>query len=164
MTSTPGDGTAARPLLIGVGNAYRHDDGLGPIVVRQVAPMAGGSCTVREVIGEGVALMDVWQGADTVLLVDATRSGAAPGTIFRLDAGAAPLPVRFFHYSTHAFGPAEGIELARVFGALPKCLIVFGIEGADFTAGEGLSSTVALAVPQLVALILSDLRALSSAP
>ena len=40
------------------------------------------------------------------------QSGAAPGTIHRLDATETPVPSRFFHYSTHAFSVAQAVELA----------------------------------------------------
>jgi hydrogenase maturation protease len=149
-----------RPLLIGVGNAYRRDDAVGLIATRALRPVIGAACTIREESGEGATLMEAWSDAEVVVLLDAAKSGAQPGTIVRLDAGAGPLPAHFFHYSTHAFGVAEAIELARTLGRLPGRLVVFGVEGADFTAGEELSPPVARAVPQLVDAVLDELRVL----
>lgn len=157
-----GERQPARALLIGVGNAYRRDDAVGLIAARALRERVGAACGIREESGEGTALMDAWRDAELVLLLDALHTGAAPGTVVRLDASAAPVPARFFHYSTHAFGVAEAIELARALGALPAQLIVFGVEGADFTAGEGLSPPVARTVPQLIAVALGDLRALGA--
>jgi hydrogenase maturation protease len=51
-------------------------------------------------------------------------TGAAPGTIRRLDAIAQPFPKGAFRRSTHAFGVAEAIELSRAMGELPKSLVV----------------------------------------
>src|ERR1035437_8359703 len=96
--------TAAQPgiVVIGVGNEYRSDDGAGIAVARRLRALFPTGVTILEESGEGTALMEAWQGAAWVMLVDAVRSGASPGTIHHLDARAAPLPMGFFHYSTHA--------------------------------------------------------------
>ncbi len=135
-------------LVIGVGNAMRGDDGAGLAVARALAARVGPGVRVMEASGEGAALMDAWRDAETVILVDAARSGASPGTIHRFDAAKEPMPARFFHYSTHAFSVAEAVELARVLGALPPRLFVFGIEGRTFEAGAALSPEVARAAEE----------------
>ena len=139
-----------RNLIIGIGNLYRRDDGVGIVVARRLAAERFDRTRVIEHSGEGAALMAAWQGAEHVIVVDAVQSGAPPGTIHRLEARAQPMPTRFFHYSTHAFSLAEAIELARALGQLPRRLIVYGVEGTDFTAGEGLSPEVAAAVDEVV--------------
>ena len=70
------------------------------------------------------------------------------------------MPAGWFRYSTHAFGAAEAIELARVLGRLPRRLIVVGIEGARFDAGVGLSPEVAAAVEDVARRGLDDIAAL----
>jgi len=147
-----------RVLVIGVGNDYRHDDAVGFIVARHLREKNFQHITVREMSGEGAALIAAWQGADRVIIVDAVQSGAAPGTIFRVEAHREPIPTNFFHYSTHAFGVAEAIELARALNQLPQCLLMYGIEGKDFEAGEGLSPVVKEAVEEVVRLVLRELR------
>ena len=107
--------------------------------------------------GEGAALIELWQGADTVILIDAVHSGAKPGTIHRLDAHAQPIAKRFFRLSTHAFGLAEAVELARALGRLPPRLIVYGVEGKSFEAGVGLSPGVAAAAQEVVERVLGEL-------
>ena len=49
----------------------------------------------------------------------------------------------------------EAIEWARALGRLPQTLIVYGIEGADFSPGEALSEKVREAGEKLVRKILS---------
>ncbi len=133
-------------VIIGVGNEYRRDDGAGIIVARRLRALLPTSATILEESGEGAALIQAWQGADWVMLVDAVRSGAPAGSIHRLDAREAPLPTGFFHYSTHAFSLAEAVELARSLDQLPPHLVVYGIEGESFAAGVGLSPVVEQAV------------------
>ncbi len=143
-------------LIIGVGNEFRGDDGAGIVVVRHLRPQARANVTILEASGEGAALMEIWKGASRVILIDVTRSGSAPGTIHRFEAHAEPLPSRFFHYSTHAFSVAEAVEMARALNQLPPQLIVYGIEGRNFTAGEGLSPEVEKAADSVIARLLQD--------
>ncbi len=148
-------------LIIGLGNEYRSDDAAGLLVARRLQAIAGKIVAVLEQSGEGAALMEAWQDAERVILIDAVRSGATAGTIHRLDAQAQPIPQQFFHYSTHAFSIAEAIELARALNRLPPCLIVYGIEGKTFAAGLTLSTEVASAVEEVTRRILVELQAAS---
>jgi hydrogenase maturation protease len=129
-------------LVIGVGNWYRTDDAVGLVVARKLRAMNLPGVLVKEENGEGVALMDAWQGNEHVIIVDAASSGSRPGTVHTLNADSTTIPSAFFHYSSHAFSVAESIELARALKQLPSQLIVYGIEGKNFAAGVGLSSEV----------------------
>jgi hydrogenase maturation protease len=127
--------SSAAELIIGVGNRWRGDDAAG----LEVAARVPGAVSAE---GEPVALLDLWQGASAVTVVDAVSSGAAPGTIHRLDASDAPLPAALAGPSTHLLGLSEAIELARALGRLPARVTVYGIEGEDFSAGAGLTPAV----------------------
>jgi hydrogenase maturation protease len=96
--------------------------------------------------GEPVGLIEEWTGADAVIVVDAVNSGAPAGTIHRLDPLSEPIPAALSQGSTHAFGLAETIELARALDRLPARLLVYGIEGERFEAGDELSPPVSAAV------------------
>lgn len=143
-------------LCIGIGNEYRTDDALGLLIAREVQSrhLPGIKCV--EATGEGTALMTAWAGYETVFLIDAVLSGNRPGTLYRLPVHNHHVPTGFFHYSTHAFSVAEAIELARTLGQLPPRLIIFGIEGKNFSAGIGLSSEVRAVIPDMVKQILTD--------
>ena len=138
-------------LVIGIGNAWRSDDAAGLEVARalQNSPLEGVDVLARE--GEPTELIDVWAGAEAVWLVDAVSSGATPGTVHRLDASSEPLPAVLFRVSSHLVGLAEAVELARALDRLPPRVVVYGIEGARFEAGEGLTPEVEVAVDLVVA-------------
>ena len=161
MAAPPENGRAApRLLIIAAGNPYRRDDGVGIAIARRLQDAVKGNpgiVAVREESGEGTALLEAWRGAERAILLDAVSSGAEAGTVFRLDATAQPIPVRFFRYSTHAFSVAEAIELGRSLGELPRSLLVYGVEGADFEAGEGLSAPVEQAVARVVDAVLAEI-------
>lgn len=140
----------SRIVVIGVGNAYRGDDAVGLAIAEQLRERRPDNVTVIDCEQEPTRLLDAWQAADVALVVDAAASGAPPGTVHRFDATSGRVPARVFRSSTHAFGVGDAVELARALGRLPERVVVYGIEGADFTAGSGLSAPVAAAVPRVV--------------
>jgi len=146
----------SRTVVIGVGNALRGDDAAGLHVARLLS--SRGIANVHETSGETFSLMELWKGADTALLADAAQSSAKPGEVSRFDVSTQPLPAAFLHCSTHAFGLAEAVELARSLGTLPPRVIIFGIEGDSFEHGEDLSPEVAAGVERAAALIESELN------
>jgi hydrogenase maturation protease len=138
--------------VVGVGRTLRGDDGAGPLVARALAAEALEGVDVRECPGEFDALLDLWEGVDAVVVVDAVRSGAAPGTRVRVDAVATRVPAPAGP-SLHGFGLAEAIEFARALDRLPPVLVVHGVEAGDVTPGAGLSPAVAAALPALAAAV-----------
>nr|WP_231370987.1 hydrogenase maturation protease [Thioalkalivibrio sp. ALJ16] len=145
--------TGKGPLVIGIGNPWRGDDGIGHAVVDALADTPGLATAKSQ--GEPAELMELWQGHDPVILVDAIVTGAAPGTLHRLDARE-PLP-RGARYSSHGIGLAEAVELARSLGELPDTLIVHGIEPARLEDGAGLSPAIRAVIGQAVTRIQDDL-------
>lgn len=144
-------------VIIGIGNAFCGDDAVGLIVARMLRekPLLG--VRVIEAGGDATTLVELWKDADAVILIDAVRSGARPGTIYRIEAHAEPIPTSFARHSTHAFGAAEAIELARALDQLPSRLILFGIEGHNFDAGADLSPEVEIAARNVVTRISREL-------
>ena len=146
--------TAGAPLVVGLGDPARGDDGVGVVVARQVAARALPGVSVR-VLRDPTALIEVWDGYDPVVVVDAVRSGAAPGTVHRLVVGAEDAPRRASSWvasgrGTHAFGLAAVAELARALQRLPEHLVIVGVEAACFGQGHPLSDPVVDAVPVVV--------------
>ena len=94
------------------------------------------------------SLLARFDGAAMAFLVDACASGAPAGT------SAASMSCRTaarprFWVSTHGFGLAEAIELARALGQLPPRCIVYAIEGGSFETGAPLSPPAQAAVAEV---------------
>jgi hydrogenase maturation protease len=134
-----------RSVVIGIGNPVRGDDRAG----MEIASRVTGVESHFNHTG-GYEMIEIWEGADEVILADAVRSGAPPGTIHRLDASGEPLPVHFTPASTHSAGIAQTIELARSLGRLPRRVLVYGIEVGKLIPGEEMTPVVARAVAQVV--------------
>jgi hydrogenase maturation protease len=129
-------------LVLGCGHPDRGDDAAGPLVSRRLHEMLrdmGIDC--REQSGDALSLLDAWQDADEVVVIDAVVSGKRPGAVTMCDALAAPLVGRP-RSSSHTLGLAEAIELGRTLGRLPRRLILCGIEVRCFELGEPPSKAV----------------------
>jgi hydrogenase maturation protease len=154
--------TADRIVVIGVGNALRGDDGAGPAVAEAVRTRAPHHVAIRVCEEEPTRLIDAIGEADAVVIVDAVSTGGPAGTVHRFDASEAPLPSRAFRSSTHALGIGDALELARALGRLPPRTIVFGIEGSDFTARDGLTPQVEQSVARVATAVLGEVEACTS--
>jgi hydrogenase maturation protease len=148
----------AKVRCIGIGNLYRHDDGAGLYAAQRLQLESLPNLCVAEHDGEGTSLLDAISGTDAVILIDAVRSGARPGTIVQFCVQDQPLPTEPFGRSSHTFGVAEAIELARSLGQMPESCTVYGIEGACFDWGMGLTPAVEKAARRLSRLIARQLR------
>ncbi len=144
--------------VIGVGNRDRGDDGAGRAVARLLSTLDLPGCEIREAGGEATEILELLEDAEAVWLVDACQSGAKAGDIHRFDVRRAPLPEAAFGVSTHGFGVAQAIELARAFGILPGICTVFAIEGQTFAHGTGPSTRVMRAVETVAQTIEDEMR------
>ena len=139
-----------RTRIIGVGNQFRSDDSVGVLAARTLSETGLFDCSIVEHQGDGANLMSLWAGFTNVIIIDAVSSGSEPGTIFRLDASVQEIPSRFFNYSSHAFSVAEAVEMARTLGSLPDSMILYGIEGKDFSNGTELTDPVRKALDTVI--------------
>jgi hydrogenase maturation protease len=144
-------------VVIGVGNTDRGDDALGLEVARRLRAHPAAGVRVLEEDGEPAGILAAWEGQRLAVIVDAASAGGAPGAVLRFEAHRSPLPASLRHASTHSYGPAEAVELARALGKLPSTVIVYAVEGHRFAPGGRLSPAVEAAIPEVVARIREDL-------
>jgi hydrogenase maturation protease len=142
----------SQALVIGLGQRERGDDAIGPAVATMLASKRLPGVRVIE-HEDPVRLLDEWQGADLVVVIDAIRSGQPPGTVRVLDARDDPMPDWTGGGGTHAFGLNAAVELARALGRLPARLLIVGVEAGHFRFAEPLSPAVAAAVAQAVRVV-----------
>jgi len=148
-------------LVIGIGSEYRSDDRVGIEIARSLKTKILQNVEIVVESGDGTALLERWNGAETVILIDTVSSGAEPGTIHRINANEQQIPSTFFHSSTHAFGIAEAVEIARSLHQLPSQIIIYGIEGNNFGIGNEVSSAVHAAIEPAVKLIIDEIKSLT---
>jgi len=146
-------------VVIGIGHPDRGDDAVGRLVAMRLRSRVPGAVTVVEEDGEATRLVDRLGGTSSAILIDASCSGAAVGTIHRFDAVNDPMPPGKLGMSTHGFGVAEAIELARILGSLPQRCIVYAVEARSFDLGRTVSPEVLAAADDVVARVLAELGA-----
>lgn len=151
-----------RVVVVGVGNRLRGDDAAGLAVADEVRAGAAGAVEVRVCEEEPSRLIDALEDADVAFIADAVSTGALGGTVHRFDASDSAIPARDFRSSTHALGIGETLELARALGRLPRRVVVFGIEGLDFGAREGLTTVVADGVARAATAMLDEVQECTS--
>jgi hydrogenase maturation protease len=147
-----------KPLIIGVGNRWRGDDGIGPRTVDAIAHLGRADLDAIALDGEPARLVSAWTGRRRVIVIDAIRSGATPGTIHHL-VGLDQIPATGVGASTHGGGVAAAVALGRALGALPDRLVVLGIEPATTGHGDQLSPAVAGALDEVIDRVLEEASA-----
>ncbi|MEV5732755.1 hydrogenase maturation protease [Streptomyces sp. NPDC052292] len=140
---------SGRVVVIGVGNPLRGDDGIGPAAVEALHGRVPDGTVLTVSDGEPARMLDLWRGADTVVLVEALRtSPARPGRLHTLTPSEAARHASGAA-STHAFGLGECLALAQALDRLPPRLVVHAVEVAGVALGTGLSPAVRSALPEL---------------
>jgi hydrogenase maturation protease len=138
--------------LIGVGNPWRSDDGVGWAVAAAARRRLSEDVAVIETDGEPSRLIDAWTDTGLAVVVDAMSSGADPGTI-RIRRGDAEFVQSRNSSASHSLGVAEAIALGRAVQRLPQDLVVVGIEVQETSHGNGLSAAVSAAVERAAEVI-----------
>jgi len=134
-------------VIIGVGNPFRSDDGVGPRVIDLLHCSGVPQEVLRVSLGETTQLIDFWEGADLAVLVDAIRvTSASPGRVHRLTV---IRPSAERSRAEHGLDLGEAVELARVLGRLPGRLVLYAIEVAEVGYGDGLSAEVEVAAREV---------------
>lgn len=149
-------------LVAAIGNPDRGDDGVGPVIANRLRDRVPTGVRVFECGGDLLELINEWTGSAAAILIDASDPAGDPGRIRRLDLSSSRLPADFAQNSTHAFGLAETVELARALGQLPARLAVYLVEGERFEIGVSLSPRVAEAVGKATKAILAELSRMAA--
>jgi hydrogenase maturation protease len=144
-------------VVIGIGNSFRRDDGVGPEVAGQIG--ARGLPGVRAVCGvtDNTDLVEAWSGAALAVVVDAAvPSHIRPGHVRRC-AMSDVTSARAL--SCHALDLADALSLGQALDRTPGELVLFTVDVADAGHGVGLSPEVEAAVPAVVNAVLAELQA-----
>jgi hydrogenase maturation protease len=141
--------TLPRVVVAGVGSEYRRDDGAGPAVAARTVEQSPATHDIGPVV-DPLDLLGRWDRADLAIVIDAMRSGAAPGTVRVLELTGTAVVSSPGVTSTHGISLSGVLRLAQVIDQAPRRVVVVGIEGDDFGRGLGLSPAVTAAIPVAV--------------
>lgn len=140
-------------LVLGIGNPLLQDDGVGLVLLEELAARAGDSEERVEFVDggtQGLALLGRIEGRQGLVVLDAVARGADPGTI-HVFAGDETLRLGTQTGATvHESGASALLATAALLGILPPRVVVVGVEPREVRTEIGLSSPVAEAVPAAV--------------
>jgi hydrogenase maturation protease len=156
--------TAERQILIaGIGNAFFRDDGFGSAVVKALERRElPAGVTVADFGTGGLDLAyEVMRGYDALLLVDVSRQGGEPGTLYVMECAEDDVPGGIEDgelVDPHGMDPETVLRFVRAVGGWPGRVIVIACEPADVEEmGLGLSGEVTAAVEDAVELVVSTI-------
>jgi hydrogenase maturation protease len=144
---------STRIAVIAVGDRFRHDEGVGWVVLRRLRkraiarPFPPGT-ELAECSRDPGRLIRLWENAELAVVVEPAHGRPdQPGRVYRLalDAAALRRPD-----TLGAHGLAEAVEPARELDRLPGHLVAYAVETIDSSLGQGLSAPVAATVEVLL--------------
>jgi hydrogenase maturation protease len=151
-------------LVLGLGNVLLQDDGIGGAAISLLLDRFTVPAGVRVFDGGtlGLSLLPYLEMADAVILVDAVRADAAPGSVVRLD-GDDVAPAVATRLSPHQVGVADLLDGARWLGRYPGRVVLLGLVPASMDLAVGLSPLVHASLPALVDRIVEETHGLGFA-
>jgi hydrogenase maturation protease len=164
MTATP----EKQILVAGIGNAWLGDDGFGGEVVKRLeARELPSGVTVADFGIGGLDLAyEVMRGYDGLVLVDISRQGGEPGTLYVMEPDEQDIAAGIEDgelLDPHGMDPQTVLRFVRAVGGWPGKVVVIACEPAEVEEmGIGLSAGVSAAVDhaaELVATTIEELRA-----
>lgn len=161
----------ARPatdtLVVGCGNLLRGDDGVGPVLIRELWEEFFDRAAVTpdgvELADGGTAGMDIafkMRGVRRVILVDAAATGSTPGTVFEVPGDELEdlPPLEGLH--THLFRWDHALAFARwlLDDDYPDDVTVLLVEAEQVELGTALSPAARRGLEVVKDRIVSELR------
>jgi hydrogenase maturation protease len=155
-------------LVAGVGNAWLRDDGFGGEVARRLSERKlPEGCNVMDAGTGGLDLAyEVMRGYDGLVLVDVSKQGGEPGTLYVMEPDEESVPGAIDDgdvINPHGMDPQTMLRFVKSLGAWPGKVVVIACEPADVEEmGWGLSDQVKAAVDRAVDLVfetVTDLQA-----
>ncbi len=157
-----------RILVAGIGNMWLGDDGFGGEVVKRLEARELPKGTVVFDFGTGGLDLayEVMRGYDALVLVDVTRQGGEPGTLYVMEALEEEVEAGIEDgqvLNPHAMDPQTVLRFVKTLGAWPGKVLVVACEPAEVAEmGFGLSEQVVRAVDGAVELVVETIGELQS--
>jgi hydrogenase maturation protease len=157
-----------RILVAGIGNAWLSDDGFGGEVVKRLETRELPEGTVVFDFGTGGLDLayEVMRGYDALVLIDVSRQGGEPGTLYVMEASEGEVDAGIEDgqvINPHAMDPQTVLRFVKTVGAWPGKVVVVACEPARVEEmGLGLSDEVARAVDGAVELVVQTIGELQA--
>jgi hydrogenase maturation protease len=158
--------TEKQILVAGIGNTWLRDDGFGSEVVKRLATreLPSGVSVVDFGTGGLDLAYEVMRGYDALVLVDVSRQGEEPGTLYVMEAEEADVTAGIEDgemIDPHAMDPESVLRFVKAVGGWPGKVIVVACEPGDVEEmGIGLTAPITAAVDDAVELVMTTIAGL----
>jgi hydrogenase maturation protease len=147
-------------VILGVGNLLLSDEGVGVHVANELMRMSlPPEVSVVEGGTDGFGLLNIITEATRLIVIDAVKGDAAPGSIYRFDIGEVRNCPSGFKTSVHQIGILEVLDLSELI-VKPPYTTVIGVEPKSVEMGMELSPEIKAKIPRVIELILDELKKL----
>ena len=121
-------------IVLGIGNILLTDEGFGVRVIEKLYDTYDFPENVSIVDGGvlGINLLGVIAEARHLIVVDAVKNKAAPGTLYRLEKEELPERI-LLKNSLHQTDFLETLTLCQAIDKVPETTVVLGVEPQDIT-------------------------------
>ncbi|MBI4928853.1 MAG: HyaD/HybD family hydrogenase maturation endopeptidase [Anaerolineae bacterium] len=145
-------------LVLGLGNILFGDEGLGVHAVQQLSRVCTLPDGVRCLDGGtlGLDLLCYFTADVRILILDAVRTGGAPGSLIRLEGSQIPAALSQ-KMSMHQLGLQDLMAASALRGMLPERVVLWGMQPALMDWSTDLSAEVERAMPELVEAAIQEL-------
>jgi hydrogenase maturation protease len=144
-------------LILGIGNIILKDEGVGVRVAERMMRMSlPPNVEVLDGGIKGLDLLDFIEDREKVIVVDAVKAGAPPGTLFRFtdkDLAAKKGVIR----SAHGIDFSDVVAIAHFTFTNPPEIIFLGIEPESLDASMELSPLMEKNIPVLINLVMKEI-------
>ena len=147
-----------RAVVLGIGNTILTDEAAGVRVVEALERGYALPANVLAIDGgtSGMEMIEDLSDLDFLIVVDVVKTGAAPGTVVKIDG--ADIPVFFrSKLSPHQIALPDVLASLELLGTMPKEIVVLGVEPISLELGMEMTTTVAERIPQLVGMVVEEL-------
>lgn len=144
-------------LILGLGNVLCADDGLGIVAVERLREQYDLPDDVLVLDGGtlGMSLLSWLAEARDVILVDAVRDDAEPGTLVHLT-GDEVAPAARERLSVHQVGVTDLLDGLRLLDEWPEHMSLLGLVPESVDLHYGLSPSVAERIDELVSAVVRE--------
>jgi len=157
VRSQMGETSEERILIVGLGNLLLGDEGVGIHAVRELEERAlPPQVDVVDGGTAGLNLLDLMQGYERVIILDAVEAGEEPGTILRFTPQDVTSEAQALPLSLHQIEVLKVLELATYLGRPLPPIVIYGIQPHVTHWSTQLSPALRAGLPKLVDAVLKE--------
>ena len=149
-----------RAVVLGIGNTILTDEAAGVRAVELLEQRDRVPDNVLVIDGgtSGMEMIEDLSDLDFLIVIDVVKTGQAAGTVVKIAGDEIPV---FFRrkLSPHQIALPDVLASLELLDAMPKEIIVLGVEPISLELGMEMTDTVAAKVPLLVEMAVMELRA-----